>query len=217
MQSKLIALAAIAALAAPAPAIIVSTLDYFEGADAIADGLGLKLSLTEKALEEYWAGEVRDIGELAPIGTTVTDSDLFNKEMGEGADYAAGDVVILTPTENPDSWEADLYARGEGKWSNPDLNIIVSTLDYFDRLEKSGVDAAGPTPLALTEGALLVVTITNVEAFKAAWLGEGEVTQGQTAVMTPYADRVELGRFTVRDEFPVSAFRVEEGEIVKVK
>jgi hypothetical protein len=210
VHRRLIAIAAIAVLAVPALGVIIEVQDFFSTLDLVATDLGLGMNLTQEVLTDYWAKEVKSIGELAPIATTVEDAEAFNRMMGESAGFKAGDIVILTATEEPARWGVDFYSRGEGSWTNPDLNVIIQVQDFFSRLDRAGVEPVGPTPQVLSEGIPVLVTVTNVEAFKAAWLGEYEVTKGQTAVMTPFKDKTDLGRLTVRDEIPVSAFVVDE-------
>lgn len=216
MSKKLLAVAAIAVLAVPASAVQVHVQDYFSALDLVATDLGLEYSLPEDGLEACWPGEVEEIGDLASIATTVKDADVFNKEMGEGSDYKVGDIVILTATESPGEWGVEFLSRGEGSWNNPDLTIDVSVGEFMSTLDKAGIEASGPAPLALCEGMVLPVTVKDVEAFKGAWQGEAEIAEGATGALTLWADEINYSECFGK-ELPVSGFRIDEGTVVKTR
>jgi len=181
MQSKLIALAAIAVLAGSASAIEVGTLDYYSQLHTISDHYRLETLLNAERLGRMWPEQVEDYGELATVVARINDPDPLNQVLGEGANLAKGDFVLMNA--GGQGFGGVFWSPGS-QWDGPQMAILVEVMDFYIELEKTGLRSWGADVAGLYPGVRLPVTVTDPEAFSKAFTGEGEISKGMRGVVT---------------------------------
>jgi len=188
MQKILLAALAVLFVAGSAPAVMM-TEELWNDASGIASQMSLDLSLPEGGLAAYWPGEVEKLTDLPPIVATIKNPTKLNAAIGEGANLAKGDFVVLYATGA--RFGARFYSRDAVR-VNTALNR--NSPEMFQVLAALHVSFTSPlwgSPQVWNRGRPphnwdhLGTFNAKSDAFAEAFTGEGEIADNQVVIIRP--------------------------------